>query len=329
MGEKRVEPRVAFVGLGVMGHRMLTSMQRFGGFRPHRGWDPDTAACLRMREACPAMELVESAQAAIEAPDTDIVYIACPPAYHRDYAAAAAAAGKAIYCEKPLGVDLAQSKQLVETVEKAGVRTAVNFPFAEAAAVEAIETAIDNGDIGEVSAVDIRLHFCQWPRDWQEPAAWLSQRAQGGFVRETFSHYAFLTRKLFGETRLIDATNHYPDDGVSAERQSLALFDCSGVPVTFVGGTGGPPSNQPDRVEFTIWGSKAAYRLSDWNRLSVNSGGGWVELLTEIADPRQDGYRRMLKNLGVWYRGEANSMPDFREALAVQELVEALLSAGR
>ncbi len=189
-----MEPRVAFIGLGVMGHRMLTSMQRFGGFRPHRGWDPDTTACSRTREAFPPIQITESAQAAIEDPETEVVYIACPPAYHESYATAAAVANKPIYCEKPLGVDLEVSRRLVQAVETTGVRTAVNFPFAEAAGVEAIRAALDNGHIGQVSAVDIRLHFCQWPRDWQEPAAWLSERAQGGFVRETFSHYALTSR---------------------------------------------------------------------------------------------------------------------------------------
>lgn len=324
-----MKPRVAFIGLGVMGHRMLDSMQRYGDFRAHLGWDPDETACRQTHDAFPTLSIADSAQAAITAPDIDIVYIACPPAYHRQYAVAAAEAGKAIFCEKPLGVDLAESRTLVETVAAAGIATAVNFPFAEAAAIEAMQVALTDGTVGTVEAVDIRLHFCQWPRDWQEPAAWLSQRSQGGFVRETFSHYAFLTRKLFGETRLVQAINRYPEDGVSAERQSLALFDCGGIPVTFAGGLGGPTSNAPDRVEFTIWGSGAAYRLSDWNRLSVNHGGGWETQLTHIVDPRQDGYRRMLGNLGRWYRGETNSMPDFREALAVQELVEATLAPGK
>ena len=324
-----MEPRVAFVGLGVMGHRMLESMRRYGGFRPHLGWDPDQAACRRTHEAFPTLSIAESAQATIEHPETDIVYIACPPAYHRAYAVAAAEAGKPIFCEKPLGVDLTESRALVEAVEVAGIKTAVNFPFAEAAPVEAMVSALKDGAIGTVEAVDVRLHFCQWPRDWQEPAAWLSQRDQGGFVRETFSHYAFLTRKLLGETRLVEAINRYPDDGVSAERQSLALFDSGGIPVTFAGGVGGPATNAPDRVEFTIWGSQAAYRLSDWNRLSVHRGQGWEAQLADIADPRQDGYRRMLANLGRWYRGEAHSMPDFREALAVQTLVEAMLRPGK
>lgn len=324
-----MEPGIAFIGLGVMGHRMLDSMRRYGGFRAHLGWDPDGDVCRRTHEIFPTLSIAETAQAAIAADDTEIVYIACPPAHHREHALAAAGAGKSIFCEKPLGVDLAESRSLVEQVEAAGVNTAVNFPFAEAAAVEAMEQALTAGTIGSVEAVDIRLHFCQWPRDWQEPAAWLSQRDQGGFVRETFSHYAYLALKLFGGARLVQAINRYPDDGVSAECQSLALFDCGGIPVTFAGGVGGPASNAPDRVEFTIWGSQAAYRLSDWNRLSVNRGNGWQAQLTDIADPRQDGYRRMLSNLGRWYRGEKNSMPDFRQALAVQELVEKLLAAGR
>ena len=324
-----MEPGVAFIGLGVMGHRMLESMGRYGGFRLAWAWDPDPDACRRFREALPALSIAGSAQAAIEAPDTDIVYIACPPAHHKEHALAALRVGKPIFCEKPLGVDLSESRDLVERAEAADIKTAVNFPFAEAAAVEAMASALDDGIVGAVEAIDIRLHFCQWPRDWQEPAAWLSQRDQGGFVRETFSHYAFLTRKLFGEARLVQAINRYPGDGISAERQSLGLFDCDGIPVTFAGGVGGPASNGPDRVEFTIWGSQTAYRLSDWNRLTVNRGQGWEPQLTDIADPRQDGYRRMLGNLGRWYRGEAHSMPDFREALAVQDLVESLLQAGK
>ena len=323
------EPAVGVIGLGVMGQRMLTNMTHFGGFRLRCGWDPDATACRHAEEAYSGFSIGDSAAAVIENPETDLVYIACPPLFHRDYALAAAAAGKSVLCEKPLGVDVTESRDLVTRIERSGVRNCVNFPFAEAAAVEVIETALKDGGLGAVAGVDIRLHFCRWPRDWQAPATWLGERAQGGFVRETFSHYVYLTQKLFGPMRLVEAVNRYPDDGVSAETHCLALFDCGGVPVTFAGGTGGPLSNEQDRIEFTVWGEEGVHRLTDWNRVRISDGAGWREQLGEIDDPRQDGYRRMLRNLARFLRDEPNTMPSFRDALAVQEVVEAVLAVGR
>lgn len=320
-----MQPKVAVVGLGVMGRRMMENMQRSGLFALHAGWDPDAAACQGAAQRF-GLTIGESAEAVITDPAADLVYIASPPKFHKPAADLAIAAGKAVLCEKPLGIDLAESRALVEQAEAAGIKNAVNFPFAEAVAVEAIEAALADGSIGEPRAVDVRLHFCKWPRDWQEPAAWLTRREQGGFLRETFSHYAYLTRKLLGETRLEQAILRYPDDGISAETHVLALLDCGGLPVTLAGGTGGPDKSGADRVEFTLWGSRAAYRLFDWNRLTVSEGEDWQERLTEIPDKRQDGYRRMLENLSRFLRDEPNTMPSFREALAVQELVESILA---
>lgn len=321
-------PRVALVGLGVMGQRMLANMAKFGGFDPAVAWDPSPDACEAAHDIHPTLTIAADPQAMIADAATDLVYIATPPDLHRDYALAAAKAGKPIYCEKPLGTDIATSRELVAAIEAAGDRAIVNFSLASAPAANAIASALEDGTLGEVQSVDIHLHFSRWPRDWQRPAAWLSERAEGGFVRETFSHYAYLTRRLFGDITLIDATAIYPDDGVSAETHAMAMMESAGVPVTFNGGTGGIGNSGADRVEFTVWGSKRVFRLYDWNRLKSSDGTGWTEHLGDIADTRAEGYRLTLENAARFYRGEAHTMPSFRDALAVQELVEDILSAG-
>ncbi|NQW01436.1 MAG: Gfo/Idh/MocA family oxidoreductase [Rhodospirillales bacterium] len=321
-----MDPTVGFIGLGVMGQRMLGNMNTFGGFILHAGWDPDPAACRQAQALVPGFSIAEDPFALINDPALDLVYIACPPAHHKIYAMAAIAAGKAIYCEKPLGIDLSESQGLVDAVEAAGNKHCVNFSLASAAAVECMESALADGSIGAVQAVDIHLHFSTWPRDWQVPAAWLSERAEGGFVRETFSHYAYLCQRLFGPVTVKSATTRYPDDAVSAETQCLAALDCAGIPISFMGGTGGIHSSGADKVAFTIWGAKAVYRLYDWNRLRTNSGDGWTEQLTDIADLREEGYRRALINVGRLLRDEAHGLPDFRAALAVQTVVEDILS---
>lgn len=320
-----MKPGVAFIGLGIMGHRMLTNMTAHGGFTLVGGWDPRAGALDRTRAAFPDLPLSEDPAAVVTAPETEVVYIACPPAAHEAHALAALAAGKAIWCEKPLGVDVAESRALVEAVEAAGARNAVNFPFADGQAANRIDREVKAGRLGEIAGVDVRLHFARWPRAWQAEAAWLAERAEGGYVREVFSHFVYLLRRLFGPVTLRDAAVRFPLDPRLCETHFTALLDCGGVPVSAAGGSGG---TGPDQVEITVRGRERSYRLWDWNRLKSSDGDDWRDELTELADPRQDGYRRMLDNFRAFLAGEPNTMPSFRDALAVQEIVEAILSSG-
>ena len=255
-----------------------------------------------------------------------MVYIACPPLWHREYVDLAIDAGKPVFCEKPLGVDVADSRAMVEKVEASGVINAVNFPFGRAAAVGILRTELTSEALGPIAGVDARFHFSSWPRDWQMDAAeWLSLREQGGFTREVISHYAFLIERLFGPARLVDASMRYPDgpEGKIAESHMHGLLDCSGTPVYITGTVGGAG---PDLVEFTVWGAKRSYRLYDWNRLRSSDGSDWQEALVHIDDPRKDGYVRMLDNFLALLEGRPNTMPTFREALSVQELIESILA---
>lgn len=141
---------------------------------------------------------------------------------------------------------------------------AVNFPFADAQAVNMIQAKLEDGSVGDVTGVDTQLHFSKWPRGWQEGASWLSLCKQGGFVREVGSHYVFLIEKLFGPAALVDASVRYPADNTLCETHFLARLDCNGTPISFAGGADGVG---PDTVEFTVWGSKTSYRLWDWTKL--------------------------------------------------------------
>lgn len=309
-----------------MGQRMLGNMQAHPAFTLQAGWDPDAGACTQTKETYPEIAIGGSSEEIIRSDETDVVYIACPPLWHREYVDLAIDAGKPVFCEKPLGVDVADSRAMVEKVEASGVINAVNFPFGRAAAVDMLRTELAAEALGTIAGVDARFHFSSWPRDWQMDAAeWLSLREQGGFTREVISHYAFLIERLFGPAGLVDASTRYPDgpDGKIAESHMHALLDCSGTPISITGTVGGAG---PDLVEFTVWGAKRSYRLYDWNRLRSSDGGDWQEALVHIDDPRKDGYVRMLDNFLALLEGRPNTMPTFREALSVQELIESILA---
>ncbi len=193
-----MSPSVGFIGLGVMGHRMLSNMTAHGGFTIASVWDPSRAVCNSVKQAYPDVRISESAEALVLDEKVEVVYIASPPSSHSRYTLLAAEAGKAIYCEKPLGVDVGSSRAMVNAVEDAGVVNVVNFPFADAQAINFIEANLSDGTVGDVTGVDVRLHFTSWPRDWQKTARWLSLREQGGFIREVVSHYIYLVERLFG-----------------------------------------------------------------------------------------------------------------------------------
>src|SRR5438309_6061979 len=111
--------------------------------------------------------------------DVDIVDICTPPGTHAEIAAAAAAAGKAVICEKPLAVTYAQAASAVAAVAEAHVLNAVGFNYRRLPAASLMTRMIDEGAVGAV-----RLLRATWLSDeFVDPAIpfdWRFERAMGG-----------------------------------------------------------------------------------------------------------------------------------------------------
>ena len=315
--------KVGIIGLGVVGRRTLATMSAHEDFTVTRGWDPDPAPRAQVAADHGEVKIGADAEEVVAARDVDMVYVACPPAYHRDHVLAAIAARKHVFCEKPLGIDVALSRDLVERVERSGLKAAVNFVYGAAPGGALLEERLRAGALGEVLGVDVRLHFALWPRPWQARARWLEKREQGGFVREVLSHFVFLIGRLLGSPTIAKAEVRYPSQAENlAETHVTCALACDGVPVSVSAMSGGVG---PDQVELTVWGSQSSYRLYDWYKLALSEGGGWSELPIGAGNPGLEAYTRQLDHLAAMLAGEPHTLPDFREALAVQELIEALL----
>jgi predicted dehydrogenase len=115
----------------------------------------------------------------VNRPDVDIVDICTPPGTHAEIAVAAAAAGKAVICEKPLAVSYAQALEATASVQRAGVLNAVGFNYRRLPAVSLMKRMIDEGAIGNV-----RLWRATWLSDeFVDPAIpfdWRFDRSVGG-----------------------------------------------------------------------------------------------------------------------------------------------------
>ena len=314
--------RAAVIGLGIMGRRMLANLDRHPGFVTAGMWDPSEVSTAKARDEFPAVPVHDNPNVLIDSSVADVVYIACPPEWHKHYALMAIDAGLAVYTEKPLGVDIVESEDLVERLEATGTPNAVNFIQASCEALEITQAALTRGDLGQIQGVDIIVQYQQWPRVWQVEADWLRFRDAGGYVREVVSHFMFVIERLFGPARIAFSKPSYPADPELCETHLMARLDCAGIPVNIFGSCGGIG---PDRQEVTIWGSKASHRISDFTFLSISDGGEWQSALAPDADPRATTLRRQLDNVALWLTGQAHLLPTARDALSVQRVIEGLL----
>ncbi len=313
--------KTAVIGLGIMGRRMLEHMGPHAGYVPVAIWDPDAAACAAAQVLAPGARIVASAAEAIAA--ADLVYLACPPVPRKAYALVAAAAGKAVFLEKPLGVDLAESEALVAELKASGVPAAVNFTQAAGAALANIGQAARSGAMGDLIGVDMVVSYAAWPRAWQQAADWLRFRDEGGMTREVISHFLFFTQRILGPLSLVWARPSYPADPALCETALLARLETAeGLPVSILASVGGA---QPDRQEFTIKGSRASHRVCDFSDETVSDGGPFTDVRPAPADRRAVALTAQLDDLLLCIAGQPHRLATSQEALEVQRLVEAML----
>ena len=97
----------------------------------------------------------------IEDDEVDLVDICVPNNVHAEIAIAAAKAGKAVFCEKPLALDGPQAQTMVDAVEKAGVANFVSYNYRRVPAVTLAKMLIDEGRLGQI--FHYRANFLQ---DW-------------------------------------------------------------------------------------------------------------------------------------------------------------------
>src|SRR5256712_929445 len=83
-------------------------------------------------------------------PNIDLVAVTVKVPHHRELVSAALAAGKAVYCEWPLGRDLDDARAMAELASEQGVRTVVGLQGRQAPAIEFVGELLSDGYVGEV-----------------------------------------------------------------------------------------------------------------------------------------------------------------------------------
>lgn len=133
-------------------------------------------------------------------PEIDIIDVSTPGNTHAEIAIAAAKAGKAVWCEKPIGNTLQEAKDMLDAVLEAKVAHAVFHNYRKAPAVALVKKMIEEGKLGTI--YHFRAVYLQdWIADPNFPLVWRLQKevAGSGTHGDINAHIIDLARHLVGE----------------------------------------------------------------------------------------------------------------------------------
>jgi len=136
----------------------------------------------------------------VENPEIDIIDVSTPGNTHAEIAIAAAKAGKAVFCEKPIGNTLEEADAMLKAVQEAGVPHAVFHNYRKAPAVGLAKQLIESGKLGTI--YHFRAVYLQdWIADPNFPLVWRLQRevAGSGTHGDINAHIIDMARYLLGE----------------------------------------------------------------------------------------------------------------------------------
>ena len=145
--------RAAVVGLGWWGRTIVQRLRGSEKLRVVRTVDvrSDAAGPLAAEHGLP---LSSSLDEALADPEVEAVLLATPHSLHRSQTLAAAAAGRHVFCEKPLALRYADAKEMVEACRERGLVLGVGHERRFEPALIEVKRLIDAGELGTVMHVE-------------------------------------------------------------------------------------------------------------------------------------------------------------------------------
>ncbi len=317
-GERPARRRlgVGVIGFGWLGRAHSRSLQRIPTLFAGRTYDPVLVACSDVRSAAVDDALYSFGfqrassdwRTVVEAPDVDVVFIAAPNMVHIELVEAVAAAGKAVFCEKPVGGRPQDVVAAAAAARSAGILSGVGYNYRRAPLVQYARELIEAGELGELTNYRGRF-FSMYGADPLGVNSWRFRLAEGGYgvTSDLLSHAVDLAHMLVGPiTRVtgtiatfIDArpeadgaSSHYGRGTAEAPRTPVTNEDYAGMLCEFASGVRGTfeasrtivgPESQ---MAFDAYGTRGALgwdleRLNELRlyRSASDRGSGYTTVL--------------------------------------------------
>jgi predicted dehydrogenase len=297
---------IALIGAGFMGRAHSNAWRQVSAFCAPRLTPRLKVICARTPDRANAVardfgweDASTDWREAVRRPDVHIVDVSTPGDSHAEIAIAAARAGKAIICEKPLGNTVTEAERMLAAVERARVAHMVCHNFRRIPAICLAQQVIAEGRIGEIRHFR-GAYLEDWLNDPAFPLVWrLDRRLAGsGSLGDIGSHVVDLARMLVGEIAEVAGTTETfvgarPLQAGAPRRGKVTVDDGAVAAVRFANGAIGSieatrfaPGRKSSCV-FEINGSLGSVRF-DLERLNE------LGVYFESDPPHVRGYRTIL-----------------------------------
>ncbi len=360
---------IGLIGSGFMGksHALAYGAVRavFGGVPPLRLevlCDTPPARAAEMAGRFGFARATGDWRAAVSDPRVDIVSITTPNRLHHAMALAAIAAGKHVFCEKPLALTLAQAQEMVLAARRAGVKTLVGYGYLKNPAFIHARALIARGEIGDI------VHFRGWvDEDYQAdpdlPWTWRARVSEAGLgaLGDLGCHLVSLAcglagpvESLIGDTQTVHPTRPLPDGKGRAEVENE---DTATALLRFTNGAHGSLSasrtawGRKNRLAWEVHGTSGMIRFDQerMNELHLYRNAGRCDsrgFTTILSGPEHPPYANFcpapghqlgfndLKVIEVAallqaIAGGAPAHPDFAHALEYERVIHAIARSAR
>src|SRR5205814_3943470 len=211
------------------------------GANPDRGWAAQahipalrslpgdyeiTALSTTRRESADAASKLFGVPAAfdnheelVNSPAVDVVAVTVKVPYHLELATAALEAGKAVYCEWPLGNGLNEAETLAALAKKQGVLAVAGLQARSAPAVAYVRDLVEQGYVGEVLSTTLVGSGMGWGPTVEPFNAYLNDKSNGATMLSiAVGHAADALCHCLGEVRELSAT-------MTARRKSFTIAE--------------------------------------------------------------------------------------------------------
>jgi len=274
--------------------------------------------------------------------DVDAVVITTPPALHRPMALDAIAAGKHVFCEKPLAATLAEAVEMRDAAEAAGIVHMINHQTRFGATYTEARRLIDAGYLGTPTLADARISMN--PADYLRGPMWSTSKVQwfvdgtqgGGILAGSAGPHLFdMLRWCWGEVAAVAClagvtvpTVTMPDGseivGITAPDTFLALLRFAngafatvrGVPIAYHRGG--------FSVEFNGTAGALFATNTDLKGATMNDTAPQALPLPDAPWDRAGIVTRFIRAI---QEGEHAPAPNFHDGVAVQAILDALTEA--
>lgn len=198
-----MRPRIGFLGTGWIGRHRMEAMLATGAVEAAAVCDPSPECAGEAIKLAPDARQAASLEEMLDL-DVDGVVIATPSALHAAQSIAAFKAGKAVFCQKPLGRTAAETQAVVDAARAADRLLGVDLSYRHTEAMRHVAGLVRSGALGRVFAIDLTFHNAYGPdKPWFYDAA----QSGGGCVVDLGVHLVDLALWTLGfpEVRDVDA----------------------------------------------------------------------------------------------------------------------------